>query len=105
MRLSLARLRLVLTLSRPDADWTGSVGRVTPALLARHIPEPAATRYFLCGPGDFVATLSAWLRENGVEPERIHSERFENASRGKLPLTVAEDANSFGIAQTPMVAR
>ncbi len=76
MRLRLARFRLVLTLSRPGADWSGSVGRVTPALLARHVPEPAAARHFLCGPGDFVETLSAWLRQNGVTAESIHSERF-----------------------------
>jgi ferredoxin-NADP reductase len=80
------------------------VGRVTPALLARHIAEPATACYFLCGPGEFVDTLSAWLRENGVEAECIHSRRFENACHGALPLTVFEHANSLGIAWAPMVA-
>jgi ferredoxin-NADP reductase len=105
MRLRLARFRMVLTLSRPDPDWTGSVGRVTPALLARHIPEPAIARYFLCGPGDFVETLSGWLRENAVEPDRIHSERFGKPSRGVAPAFVAAHANSIGLSGSSMVAR
>ncbi len=94
IRLRLARFRLVLSLSRPDPHWSGSVGRVTPALLARHIPEPAIARFFLCGPGDFVETLSGWLRENEVPPERIHSERFGMSSR----LAVARQGYDSGIA-------
>ncbi len=92
MRLRLARFRLVLTLSRPDPDWTGSVGRVTPALLARHVPEPAAARHFLCGPGDFVETLSQWLRQNGVPAQRIHSERFGRSGVLPIPPQAAEAA-------------
>jgi ferredoxin-nitrite reductase len=95
MRLRLARFRLVLTLSRPEPEWSGSMGRVTPALLARHVPEPAVARHFLCGPGDFVETLSGWLRQNGVPPERIHSERFGKS--GKVPISPrpAEPAAPF----------
>jgi ferredoxin-nitrite reductase len=81
LRLRLARFRLVITLSRPDPDWNGSVGRVSTALLARHVPEPASARYFLCGPGDLAETLAAWLRQNGVPPDRIHTERFGKSPR------------------------
>jgi ferredoxin-NADP reductase len=76
LRLRLANFRLVLTLSAPDASWNGSAGRVGPALLHRHVPEPGIARYFLCGPGAFTETLSAWLREHAVPVDRIHSEQF-----------------------------
>jgi hypothetical protein len=69
----------VITLSRPDADWSGPVGRVNPALLARHVPEPVLARDFLCGPGDFTPTLIDWLQQNGVPP--IGSTRNSSASR------------------------
>jgi ferredoxin-NADP reductase/nitrite reductase/ring-hydroxylating ferredoxin subunit len=105
MRLRLARFRLVLTLSRPEADWSGSVGRVTPALFARHIPEPAAARHFLCGPGDFVETLSGWLRENGVPAERIHSERFGKSSRSAGPGRIPQAVFPTGAIEMATAAR
>jgi ferredoxin-NADP reductase len=76
LRLRLATFRMVLTLSLPDPNWDGLAGRVSPALLHRHVPEPASARYFLCGPGGFTETLSTWLKERGVPAERIHSEQF-----------------------------
>lgn len=100
LRLRLARFRLVLTLSRPDPEWTGSVGRVTPALLARHIPEPVVGRYFLCGPGDFVETLSGWLGENGVPADRIHSERFGKLSGGTSRGPAGEPAGTLVASAT-----
>jgi ferredoxin-nitrite reductase len=100
MRLRLARFRLVLTLSRPDPDWSGSVGRVTPALLARHVPEPAASRHFVCGPGNFVETLSHWLQQNGVPPERIHSERFGKSGGPPTAPQILEPATPFAVQPT-----
>jgi ferredoxin-nitrite reductase len=76
LRLGLARFRLVVTLSRPDPDWAGPTGRVGPTLLAEHVTEPTRARYFLCGPGDMPATLTRWLTDHGVPPERIHQEWF-----------------------------
>jgi ferredoxin-NADP reductase len=105
MRLRLARFRMILTLSQPDPEWSGSVGRVTPALVARHIPEPAAARHFLCGPGDFVDRLSGWLRENGVVPERIHSERFGKSSRIPAGGGTTPDAFALGVTESPLAAR
>jgi ferredoxin-NADP reductase len=86
MRLRLSRLRLVITLSRPEVEWSGPVGRVNPALLARHVPEPVLARYFLCGPGDFTPTLADWLQQNGVPLDRIHTEQFGKSARVSNPL-------------------
>ncbi len=81
LRLRLANFRMILTLSQPEPTWNGSVGRVVPPLLARHVPEPARCRYFLCGPGGFTETLRAWLAERGVPAERIHFEMFGKPTR------------------------
>ena len=73
LRLRLANFRMILTLSQPEATWNGSVGRVGPGLLARHVPEPARGRYFLCGPGGFTEILRAWLASTacrGTDPLR-----------------------------------
>ncbi|MBX6311812.1 MAG: Rieske 2Fe-2S domain-containing protein [Isosphaeraceae bacterium] len=89
LRLRLARLRLVITLSRPGPGWTGPVGRVSPELLARHVPEPMAARYYICGPGDMRETLSTWLAAQGVPADRIHFEVFGKARKAAaLPVLV-----------------
>jgi ferredoxin-NADP reductase len=70
--------------SRPDPrDVPGrdfdTLGRVTPeALLDLRLPPDA--EYRLCGTAPFVAALEAGLREAGIEPGRIGSERFGGAS-------------------------
>ncbi len=87
LRLRLANFRMILTLSRPDADWNGATGRVGPAMLARHVPEPSLSRYFLCGPGDFTPVLKSWLLDQGVPAERIHSEQFGKPARQVPGLT------------------
>jgi precorrin-3B synthase len=91
LRLRLASLRLVVTLSRPDPDWHGPTGRVGPELIAEHVPEPAACRYFLCGPGDMHDALSRWLVQRGVPPDRIHTEMFGKASRATAAAGVVNE--------------
>ena len=81
LRLRLANFRMILTLSHPDPDWKGATGRVGPAMLARHVPEPSLSRFFLCGPGDFTPVLKSWLLDHGVPAERIHSEQFRKPAR------------------------
>jgi ferredoxin-NADP reductase/nitrite reductase/ring-hydroxylating ferredoxin subunit len=90
LRLRLATLRMVVTLSLPDRDWNGSAGRITPALLHRHVPEPASARYFLCGPGAFCETLSSWLREHDVPADRIHTEQFGKSRPLGSPAAIPE---------------
>jgi ferredoxin-NADP reductase len=85
LRRRLASFRLILTLSRPDPEWSGLVGRLGPALLASHLPELALSRYFLCGPGEFTHTISTWLSEKNVPAERIHTEQFGKSTRRMSP--------------------
>jgi precorrin-3B synthase len=76
LRPRLANFRLVISLSRPGPDWTGATGRVDPALIGSHVTELTASRYFLCGPGDFHDALKTWLLGRGVAVDRIHTEMF-----------------------------
>jgi ferredoxin-nitrite reductase len=85
LRLRLANFRMVLTLSQPEATWNGSIGRIAPALLARHVPESTRARYFLCGPGGFSETFRNWLTERGVPADRVHSEQFGKSRQSAAP--------------------
>lgn len=85
-RVRLAGLRLVHTLSRPDPEWSGEVGRVTPELVAKHVPEPQKARYYICGPGDLREGLSTWLQTQGVPADRVHSEMFGKARTETLEV-------------------
>ncbi|MER6463162.1 MOSC and FAD-binding oxidoreductase domain-containing protein [Streptomyces sp. NPDC001228] len=52
-------------------------GRPTAAALASlGVPAGADTDAYLCGPTAFMDDLGAMLREHGLLPERIHTERF-----------------------------
>src|SRR5205823_4515293 len=96
LRLRLAGFRMVLTLSQAGPDWTGAAGRVTPALVARHIPNLAGARYFVCGPGEMRDGLVAWLREQGVAPDRIHTEVFgKSMSSPRSPAPHVNEAVSL----------
>ncbi len=73
---AIPNFRYIVHLSRPDQDWPGEIGRVTPEAVARHVENLADCRFFLCGPHDFMDTLRAFLFESGVPPARIHTEQF-----------------------------
>jgi ferredoxin-NADP reductase/MOSC domain-containing protein YiiM len=66
--------------SRPsDDDVLGrdyhGAGRLEAHVLA-DLGVPVDADYYLCGPGGFMAALSAGLVAAGVAPERLHSESF-----------------------------
>jgi len=56
------------------ADWTGHTGRIDAGLLA-DATEPGAIA-FICGSNGFVESAVAHLLANGLEPNRIRTERF-----------------------------
>lgn len=66
-----------ITLSRPDATWTGRQGYVQ-----THLQEIAAglegAHFYICGLRKMVDAVRATLKEQmGVERGRIHSERYD----------------------------
>jgi ferredoxin-NADP reductase len=73
---SLARFRLITTLSAPDSGWTGNKGRVDKEFLLERIIDFRSPTFFLCGPGAFMQHVSELLKEQGVSADRIKQESF-----------------------------
>ncbi|MQA76210.1 MAG: oxidoreductase [Solirubrobacterales bacterium] len=64
-----------ITFSREaPPGWTGHAGRIDGPLLVATGFEPATA--FVCGSNGFVEAATGLLLENGVEPDRIRTERF-----------------------------
>lgn len=71
------RFRLEVTLSRPDAGWTGRTGYVQAhvAELARALETP---HVFICGLARMVGEVRALCKsELGLDRKRIHAERYD----------------------------
>jgi ring-1,2-phenylacetyl-CoA epoxidase subunit PaaE len=80
----LDRLSLHFVMSREPQEVELYNGRIDPARVrqfAKTLFVPAeVTEYFVCGPGNMIAEVSATLRELGVEPDRVHGEHFTVAT-------------------------
>jgi ferredoxin-NADP reductase len=94
---TLPGFRLVVTLTQPDAAWTGASGRVSREMVDQHCPELAETMVYLCGPKPFMEAARALLAECGVPPERVRVELF-----GGPPAPRAEPA-AEAVAEAPHV--
>ena len=70
-------LRIIHVLSKPNENWSGERGRITAAVMRRHLPPNLARwDFFLCGAGPPVDTGTTALIEIGIPPEHVHAERF-----------------------------
>ena len=69
------RITLELTVTRPDAAWTGRRGRIDAMALRRVMPEGNVLA-LVCGPPPLIVDVTSWLRELGVDPERILIEKY-----------------------------
>lgn len=65
-----AGARVLITVDRPDPQWTGEVGVVS-GLLDRSAFEPALAAAFVCGPEVMIRALARELLGHGLRPERI----------------------------------
>lgn len=70
-------LEVVHVLSRADERWRGQRGRLNRLMLARLLPDwVAESEVFICGPTALTRTAVRDLLVLGVEPDRVHAERF-----------------------------
>lgn len=69
------RIRLWLTVSRPEGAWQGRRGRIDDTLLREALPSTAAC-CLICGPPALVSGVSESLTRQGVKPERILTEKY-----------------------------
>ena len=71
-------LEVVHILEEPPEDWQGESGRIDEALISRylhHLDDPV--QYMTCGPGPLMDEVETALRSQGVDWQRIFSERFQ----------------------------
>jgi predicted ferric reductase len=70
-------LEVIHVLSRPGPTWPGERGRITGDLLTRVLPaEAREASVFVCGPPAMVDAALEALGAFGVDPRRVHAERF-----------------------------
>ncbi|MEN3277614.1 MAG: hypothetical protein V7631_3404 [Massilia sp.] len=62
-----------------ENGWQGPAGHVT-RLLRPELLHGGECDAYLCGPPPMVEAATAWLRENGMDPARVHAERFVTTS-------------------------
>ncbi len=77
------RFTLRHVLSDPPREWIGGVGVLEPDVLAReialvdlHLDLP--TDFFVCGPEPMMRAARDVLAARGVDPKRVHEERFSS---------------------------
>jgi NAD(P)H-flavin reductase len=69
-------------LDEPPDGWTGERGRVTAALLERHLPARAVrhrVECFICGPTAMIESVERDLVRCGVPMGHVRSELFDLA--------------------------
>jgi ring-1,2-phenylacetyl-CoA epoxidase subunit PaaE len=95
------RLSLYFLLSREPQEvdlFNGRLDEEKVALLARTVFDPRASdAFFLCGPGTMIESVRAALLALGVEPNRIHTERFASDAPRR--------ATAAGLQQAPVPAK
>jgi NAD(P)H-flavin reductase/ferredoxin len=72
------RLTVELVAVSP-AGWDGPAGHVT-SVLRKELLGGGDCDAYLCGPPPMIEAASAWLRANGMDPARVHAERFVTSS-------------------------
>ena len=90
---SLARFRLIITLSAPDAGWKGNKGRLNKGLLLERVLDFRGPTFFLCGPRAFMQDACELLKEQGVSGDRIKQESFG----GKASLAVPDPSGDSSV--------
>lgn len=72
------RLRVVELLDQPHEGWTGGTGYLDAQVLAANLPRKRERLdFFICGPPPMVTGVITSLRDIGVAPQRIHTEKFD----------------------------
>jgi hypothetical protein len=72
------RFRLVVSLTRPDAAWSGERGRIDREMLERHVPvrERGDTTWLVCGPPMMCWDMAFILDDLGVPRDHVRGETF-----------------------------
>lgn len=77
MRAKNENLRVVYTLTSPDAAWKGRTGYIDENMIKQDMPDFQDRIFYLCGPPSMVKSLSRLLSDKlGVASDKIKMENF-----------------------------
>ena len=96
LKMRLPNFRLVVILTKPDAEWSGPVGHLRREIISSCLDDVSSHTFFLCGPDGYMSHATDLLRSLGADPERILQERFGGK---KDKPSVSADAQPKGLAE------
>jgi ferredoxin-NADP reductase len=70
------RLTIVYTVSQPDSEWHGPVGRIDEAFIREHVPLASMPAFYVSGPKAMVEAIEGALHTVGVADEKIKQDYF-----------------------------
>ena len=70
------RLTVAYTISQPDPDWRGPVGRIDEGFIGEHAPLARDPVFYVAGPEAMVESTTEALRTIGVADDRIKRDFF-----------------------------
>ncbi|MBI4853992.1 MAG: photosystem P840 reaction-center cytochrome c-551 [Acidobacteria bacterium] len=88
---NLPNFRYVVSLTKPDKEWRGSTGRISQALIENNLKDLNSFTFFICGPRQFMDSLTETLKSMGVAEAQIKVESF-----GGRPLVESSSVSSTG---------
>jgi glycine betaine catabolism B len=69
-------LKVAYTVSHPDADWRGPVGRINERFIREHTPLTREPLFYVSGPKALVTAMTETLQASGVVAGRIKQDFF-----------------------------
>jgi predicted ferric reductase len=76
-KLGTPRLRVIHTLTCPDAAWQGERGRIDKRLIEKYAgPYRGNRSYYICGPPSMTESMRRILKDMRVPGKYVHYERF-----------------------------
>jgi ferredoxin-NADP reductase len=71
-----SRLKVIYSVSQPNVNWQGRVGRVDEKLIREYVPDPDKPLFYVSGPKPMVEAMAKTLIDIGSRPERIKQDFF-----------------------------
>jgi ferredoxin-NADP reductase len=69
-------LKIAYTVSHPEADWRGAVGRIDEPFIREHAPLSREPLFYVSGPKAMVTAMTETLQASGVTSGRIKQDFF-----------------------------
>jgi ferredoxin-NADP reductase len=73
------RYKLICTVTQPEkvrSPWWGEMGRISPEMLSKWIPDLKVPIYYIAGPPGMVNGTRQMLMDSGISEGNIHAEEF-----------------------------